>query len=1015
MFDDFIKRLQQAGKIGKAGRMALLLPSPYLLERARNELRQTEIPAWEFPRILSLDELAANLAGCCKISRVEQELLIARLVRENSAAGLFPYFEQIADFPGFVAALARLFDELKMADVLPEELEGAIEAFEGEIERNAGRDADIAGLFLTYQEHLEEYSLMDVGEMYRRALDALDQSENPLPYEQVFMAEFSVLSPLRLQLIERLKKRVPLEIGICFEKNRPGVFRAVEPVYQALVGMGFTAEFHAAASTGGSVLEHVRRNLFEDAPPLRDDAAGIGLLLCPNRTKELAVVADHVKTVLLQEQYNPQEVAVVLRDPQAYTRLREEFAERGIPVDMAQSMPLIQCALPRMIFSWLNMMQEQGSRVSVTAVLKSPYISDRLGWDADQLESCLLAEVIRGWNDWSVALGRRAPDEATDAVWRQGWNELRERVREWSGPATWTQWGKRLCDLLDWLDIPATLGRRRSEGILSLAEIRAELTSLEELRDVANQMERLDALLQQSEDPAGATDFADFLRRSLQDLSVSLVDRQDTGVQVVTPETASGMKFRAVFVLGLAEGEFPAPPRESWLYSDQERRTLAEAGISLPTSEDRAAAADFSFSLAVGMATDQLWLSAVTDSETLPSRYLAEVQRLFAENAIDTAAYGPHQLVAETVAEVRSKLELLKASVHHIWCQMQDADEWARVYSALRPMLPEYLEQVAATERKRMGAYAGQVDPALIAGQRYSASSLEQYAACPFAYFVTEVLGLGEWDAAEEGFDALSSGSIWHEVLAGFLGRYRGQKLDQESAEKYVRELVSLLEGAVDRREKDGRVVPDIWWRFEKPRWEQSLRSWLSGELERQAQTDRTPNYFEWAFGTALRRGCDGESTEQPFVLGSDEGQTVELQGKVDRIDAGGGSYRIVDYKTGKAPARKQVEQGLRLQVPLYMMAVDSLLRRTGEAVADGIYLPVGEGAADLKLPGAKLSKEELFAATQAYVLSYVAGIRSGNFSPQPGASCPAYCPARTFCRRDTESDQEGTEESVDE
>ncbi len=1015
MFDNFIKRLQQAGEIGTSGRMALLLPSPYLLERARNALRQTEISAWEFPRVLSLDELAANLAGCCKISRVEQELLIDRLVRENSAAGLFPYFAQIADFPGFVAALARLFDELKMADVLPEELAGAIEAFEGEIERNAGRDADIAGLFLAYQERLEKYFLMDVGEMYRRALEALDQSENPLPYEQIFMAEFSVLSPLRLQLIERLKKRVPLEIGICFEKNRPGVFRAVEPVYQDLVGMGFTAEFHEVASTGMSALEHVRRNVFEDAPHMCEDAAGIGLLFCPNRTKELAVVADHVKTVLLQKQYKPQEVAVVLRDPGAYTRLWDEFAERGIPVDLAQSMPLLQCALPRLIFAWLNMLQEQGSRISVTAVLKSPYISDKLGWDADQLESCLLGEVIRGWSDWPVALGRSAPDEMTDALWRQGWNELLLYVREWSGPATWTQWAKRLSGLLDWFDVTATLGRRRSKGVLSLAEIRAELTSLAALRDATVQVKQLDEVLRQPEEMVGAADFADFLRRTLQDLSVSLADRQDTGVQVVTPETASGMKFRAVFVLGLAEGEFPAPPRESWLYSDQERRTLAEAGISLPTSEDRAAAADFSFSLAVGMATEQLWLSAVTDSETLPSRYLEEVKRLFTTGAIAAEAYGPHQLVAENVEEARSKRDLLKASLHHIWCQPLAGEEWATVYSALRSVLPECLEQVAATERERVGAYAGQVDPALIAVQCYSASALEQYAACPFAYFVTQVLGLGEWDAAEEGFDALSSGSVWHEVLAGFLGRYRGRKLAQESAEKYVRELVGLLEAAVDRREKDGRVAPDIWWRFEKPRWEQALRSWLNGEMERQAQTDRVPHYFEWAFGTALRRGCDGESTEQPMVLAGEDGDAVELQGKVDRIDAGGGSYRIIDYKTGKAPARKQVEQGLRLQVPLYMMAVDSLLCRTGETVADGMYLPVGEGATELKLPGAKQSREELFAATQAYVLSYVAGIRSGNFRAQPGAPCPAYCPARTCCRRDSESDQEGTEESTDE
>ena len=110
MLDEFIHRLQVAGVAGTAGRMALVLPSPYLLERARTLLRMTELPVWEFPRVLSLDELAANLSGLPKISRVEQELLIDGIVKETAGSGLFPYFDKILDFPGFIAALARLFD-----------------------------------------------------------------------------------------------------------------------------------------------------------------------------------------------------------------------------------------------------------------------------------------------------------------------------------------------------------------------------------------------------------------------------------------------------------------------------------------------------------------------------------------------------------------------------------------------------------------------------------------------------------------------------------------------------------------------------------------------------------------------------------------------------------------------------------------------------------------------------------------------------------------------------------------
>ena len=347
MLDEFIRRLQEAGATGTAGRMALVLPSPYLLERARTLLRMTELPVWEFPRVLSLDELAANLSGLPKISRVEQELLIDGIVKETAGSGLFPYFDKIVDFPGFIAALARLFDEFKMASVTPDELEMAVEALADEMERNLDRDAAIVGLFRAYQDRLVEYSLVDVGGMYRLAMETLEQQEKPLPFERIFMAEFSVLSPLRLQLIENLKRRVPMEIGICFEKNRPSVFRCVEPVYQALVGMNFAPEFHEGCADATPALKHLRQELFAAQPLQSEAAAGMKILLSPSRSKELSVTADRIKALLLQGTYSPQEVAVVVNAPESYSRLRSVFDDRRVPVDKAGDMPVMERALPR--------------------------------------------------------------------------------------------------------------------------------------------------------------------------------------------------------------------------------------------------------------------------------------------------------------------------------------------------------------------------------------------------------------------------------------------------------------------------------------------------------------------------------------------------------------------------------------------------------------------------------------------------------------------------------------------
>ena len=44
-------------------------------------------------------------------------------------------------------------------------------------------------------------------------------------------------------------------------------------------------------------------------------------------------------------------------------------------------------------------------------------------------------------------------------------------------------------------------------------------------------------------------------------------------------------------------------------------------------------------------------------------------------------------------------------------------------------------------------------------------------------------------------------------------------------------ELIQLLEVAVTRREGAGQVRQDVWWQYEKPRWEKALHDWLTARF----------------------------------------------------------------------------------------------------------------------------------------------------------------------------------------
>ena len=1011
--DSFIERLLQQGVDTQQQRTALMLPSPYLLEQVRQRLKRTELPGWEFPGLFSMDELAEQLAGCRKISRVEQEMILEEILAEFGQDEACACFAGVAGFPGFVAALARLFDEFKMADATPDELDSVMEGVAEAPGGNVTRDAAIAQLFRRYQDKLAEYALVDIAGTYLLAAEALAKPATELPFERLLIAEFSILSPLRLRFVAGLQRRVPVEISIYYEKNQSGLYAATEPVIEALQGMNFVLQQAAASSNASGPLQHLQRHLFAESPPVRQDAAGLKILLSPNRAREVAVVADQVKTALLSGRLQPSDIALVVREPAQYRQLRQSFDERGVPIDAPLTVTIGERACVRLVFHWLELLRGRGALSEATAVIKSPFLRQKWRWDADLVEHRLSAGLLRSWQDWPAAIDRYAPDQATAELWSARLAELREQQTVWteltrkeSVFAAFRAWA-------DWLDLPGALRQCRSQGTLSLAEVRAELLAWQAVLSAVAELEQMFSYLQQGHEPLGPGEFAALLRRMLQGTVIELTGRQEAGVQLVSPGTASGMKFSLVFVLGLTEGEFPAQPRESWLYGDGQRRLFGEMGLELSTAAARGLLEDFYFALAIGMARDELVLSAVADSERLPSRYLNEVTRLFAADAVLVETSGIEQIVANTPAAARSRAEINRAALRHCWQGSGQAAEWQSVYGAILAELPQGLTERARIEANRSAVYAGTVPASLIEQTRFSASALERYAVCPFAFFVTDVLALTGREDADEGVDAMSAGAIWHEILATFMAGRQGQRLEPAELLDYAEQLLALLDRSVQKREQQGRLVPGVWWKYERRRWKRAIRQWLAGELERQRNSLLQPRYFEWAFGMESGPGSDDRSTELPLIVEQD-GVRVELQGKVDRIDADATAYRVIDYKSGRIPANKQLQQGVCLQVPVYMMAAETLLGQQFSG-GDGLYAPVGQSGRDFLLPGKNDSREELFALTRQHLVQSASGIRAGNFPARPASDCPAYCPAAGFCRQDKDTDSDSAEELQDE
>ena len=198
---------------------------------------------------------------------------------------------------------------------------------------------------------------------------------------------------------------------------------------------------------------------------------------------------------------------------------------------------------------------------------------------------------------------------------------------------------------------------------------------------------------------------------------------------------------------------------------------------------------------------------------------------------------------------------------------------------------------------------------------------------------------------------------------------------------------------------------------------------------------EAVPRFFEVNFGG----GGDIRDPEIDWPESIELGG-VRLRGRIDRLDVAKDHFAVVDYKTGsKLPGLRDIEEGLSLQLPLYLQAAQRILSgygRDGLLPAAGLYLQVrkpvrarvGIGNAEFvnraftgregtraTVPDAGALRTLCEQATER-ARGFVDGIATGVFPlTDPGrvATVCRPCPYKTMCRiqatrRVTSAESEG-------
>lgn len=562
--------------------------------------------------------------------------------------------------------------------------------------------------------------------------------------------------------------------------------------------------------------------------------------------------------------------------------------------------------------------------------------------------------------------------------------------------ADWGVWLDRLGRL-------ATMALRRPQSVL---EVLAELRPLSEVDDVGlAEVERV---------------LAERLRFSWREPPKRRYGR----VFVGAVEEAAGRSFDLVFAPGLAEGVFPRRSGEDALLLDERRRVLDGAGYRLAVDVDRTRREQLLLRLAAGAAGRSLVASyprvdLVQGRARVPSLYALDLLRAAEGRLPDLDTLGRRAAAAgaavvgwpapadpdEAIDEAEFDLAMLQPLLGG---RLSDAERRGRARFLLssNEHLARALRARARRWRKGWFPVDGLVDAGdeareylsrhRIGKRSYSPTALQNFAACPYRFYLQAVLYLRPRDQLMqlEQLDPLTRGGIFHEIQFRLFGGLREAELLPVTSAR-LDDAFRVLDVVVEEAEREYRdqLAPPIErvWRAEFEGLRGDLRGWLRQVADEGGGW--TPIHAELGFGLARSRDRDPQSVRDAApVL-----DVARLRGSIDLVEEdAAGRLRVTDHKTGgarHAGSSLVIGGGKVLQPVLYSLAAETVLGR--DVVSGRLYYCTQRGG--YRDVSVRLDERSRNAAGK--VFAAVDGALEEGFLPAaPGKDECRYCDYRPVC-----------------
>ncbi len=986
---------EQAVHASQCGKNAILIvPEQYSHEREMQMLKENGYIC-ESLNVTSFNRLASRIIADSgmlhrRTDASGKAMLLSRAF--SRCRNKLTYFKKAEERSGYIDLFLDAISEFKKGQVTPEALKAA--SADATEPLFCARLFDIALIYEEYNKLLSD-DMCD-GDDDITLLSSLCFGNQYIKNSTIYIDEFFRFTKNEIFCIQSMMSAgADVVVSLCMPDKDydDGIFSRVHNTKKTLescakeVGANILPPktFDKICRFSSLELAHLEDSMATTTKEYSEVPHDISVAVFKNMYDEVTYVASRIKQLIKQGmQYR--DIAVIAGDYEGYKDLiSSTFSLYDIPVFIDTRKKFLDHPIVIYLFSVFDLLS--GITTDKISVYMKSGFADILPEEASRLENFALAAAIN-YNDWldderflkkSTGIFETEEESGEEGIHQAKIKNrllapvvsLKEKISQSKNVADRVN---ALIEFFKETNLEEKIAKKAEEfsqeGKFNLADEYTETYNI-----VKETLETLKSCL--GNEDTGVTVLREILTAGFTQKSIGIIPKVYDSISFGDINRSVIKNHKALFMIGVNEGKFPALPVSCGILSDDEREYLLERNISVaPNSNKLIEDAEFSLYENVNGAREKLIVTYPIDSDGTglrPAGFISKLKRIFKSICVD--AYIKDDVLPPDIS-VASKASAYSYVLNNI----KDIDK-NPIASRLLEELSKDTEYSKKIERAiRFSQYENQAGRlsdnavSMLYGKSLvgSVSKFERFSACPFSFFVE--YGLRAKERKVLKIETPDIGSLLHEVVERFSNALREKNLKFKTVTKAQQkaicdEIIEEMFGTMMIKKvfTEGRIEAL------KTRLKSLVAKSVWAICEHISRGEFEPAAFELSF--------DKNGDIEPVTITLPTGEEITMIGRIDRIDtysSEGKLYiKIIDYKSGnKSYSLSDIFNMTTLQLSVYAIAVTENSKEelgAGEKAFGGMFYFKLDDPLEESMPDGDMSDEK---ALKAFKMS---GLLSDN------------------------------------